>query len=134
MACGTVTVSDLHAIAPAYDRWEAHLPASDPTRVFQMAISVLVDSGYTIRNADRTNGIIATNLRFIPEAEVSGDHRFDLLVLALSPDSARVVIRGEFCHVYDGALKCYPKYAAAQDWRIVRGIGESILSRASATP
>jgi hypothetical protein len=131
MACASVAVSDPHAIAPTYDRWEAHLPSRDPSPIFQAAIAVLVDSGYTIRNADRANGIIATNLRYIRDAEIAGDHRLDLMVLALSPDSARIVVRGEFCHTYEGALRCYPKYAASRDWRIVRGIGESILARAS---
>jgi hypothetical protein len=127
-ACLPATVvEDPRAVAPDYDRWDARSAAA-PRAVFAAALDVLADSGFTARHADPSVGIIGTNLRRMSVAGDWGNYRLDFMVLPAG-DSARLVIRGEFCHVIDGAQQCYALRATNGDWRLVRSMGEAILAR-----
>ena len=120
-------VHDPRAVAPEYDRWEARALA-EPRTVFSFALEVLADSGYTARHADPAVGIIATNLRSVSVSGSTNDYRLDVMILPAG-DSTRLVMRGETCHVYNGAQQCYARRAWAEDWKVVQGIGEAILRR-----
>ena len=60
------------------------------------------------------------------------DYRLDVMVQPSGGDSTRVVFRGEFCHVYDGALTCYPQTPNSPGWFVVANAGGALLQRVSA--
>lgn len=123
-------VSDPRAVGPEFDRWEVRLPNA-PHVVFGAAMNVLADSGYTARHADATAGIIATNLRRVSVSGSTNDYRLDIMILPAG-DSSRVVMKGEFCHVIDGAQQCYARRAWVDDWKVVQGIGEALVRKVTA--
>lgn len=116
---------DPNAVAPEYDRWEARTPAA-PSEVFARAMRVLADSGYLVRFADPSQGIIATNLRRTTINGSTEDRRLDLMILPDSGES-RVIVRGEVCAIVDGGQRCLTIDAWSGEWRLVQGIGRAIV-------
>jgi len=126
---------DPHAVAPAYDRWEA-VVAAPAESAYAAALVTVLQSGYTLALASRSDRVITTNLR--REFAASGldatnyDMRYTLSVLPLGADSSRLSVVGHFCFG-DDRSEC--GLVSARDggrvgaWQFVRRLGEAALAR-----
>ena len=130
VGCTLPPPEGMGAAGPSYDVWEARLPVP-PGRAFSATLHVLADSGFVPSTADSLQRIIATHPSKRKVAGGEHDYRFDAAIIPLGSDSARVQLRGEWCHVLDGAKECHARTAWHDDWVLVRSIGEAIRARVS---
>ena len=130
LLCGClppVVVEDPRAMGPERDRWEATIAAT-PASLFLTSMSVLADSGFSVRHADAAAGIIGTNLRRVSGRGADGDYRLDLMLLPVA-DSTRIIVRGELCLPVDRVVRCFPQTMHAVGWSVIRSVGEAIIAR-----
>ena len=128
VACTIPAPEGMGATGPSYDVWEARVPVS-AARAFTATLHTLVDSGFVPSRADSAQRIIATHSSRRNVAGAEQDYRFDAAIIPIGTDSARVQLRGEWCHVVDGAKQCYARTAWHDDWVLVRSLGEAIKER-----
>jgi hypothetical protein len=130
---------DPHAVAPAYDRWEAGVPVS-PDSAYLTALTVVVENGYTVATASRVDRVITTHLRNVGLGSglsaQSRDVRFTIAVLPIGADSARLSVTGDTCWGDDlsscRAVTARYDGGSVGPWQLVRRLGETTLSRLSA--
>lgn len=136
-ACVHPVISDPHAVAPTYDRWQATVSGA-PSAVFDVAMRVLADSSYRIADARKDAGVITTDYRKPSEVQRGAQQlktlalstndptRLSLVILPIGSDSTRLTISGDYEMQNIGATN---KLTAAEGdhWKLARGIGEAIL-------
>ena len=128
---------DPRVVAPHYDRWEATVPVPADS-AYTVALSVVLEAGYTVSVASRADRVITTHLRQLMASTGlnASDHdlRFTVSVLSAGTDSARVSVAGDSC--FGRALsECVAVTAhnggSAGAWQFVRRLGEAVLTRLS---
>lgn len=136
-ACATFVASDPRAIGPRYDRWEV-VVAQPRWAVFNAARDVLADSGYVLAQANMDVGAISTADRraspVAPGTQQTGTEpgsvypvRLSLMMTPQGRDSTRLSITGQYRRA--NTTRTGTVDVRSEEWRLVRGIGEAILSR-----
>ena len=130
---------DPRAVLPRYDRWEA-VVGSPADSAYTAALAVVLESGYTVALASRTDRVITTHLRQVQAGSAlsaqSYDLRFTISVRAVGADSARLAVTGDTCFGDDlsecAAVTAYQGGAVGR-WQFVRRLGEATLARLAAS-
>lgn len=136
IGCATTPqVTDPHALAPEYDRWDAAIPGLR-AEVFNATLRVLSDSAFQIVRSDPVNGIIETRARTETDSRrgasqlrtTVGDASVTLrfLLSQQGTNTTHLIISGSVQTISGVTV---PLVATDGRWHFLRGVGEAVLAR-----